>query len=158
MYEVYISKRVLKNIRHMPIPVQRKMVNLIDDLRDKGPIRPEWPNFSKLVSDHYHCHLTYKWAVCWTYRQQGNRIEVIVQAVVKTPRIEIAIRGKIPPKLLAILEEEFGDEMQLHADDDDEMVDVFETAWYTNLKKQITPGMNLKIYRDNYGLTQNQLG
>ena len=52
--------------------------------------------------------------------------------------------------------ERCGDEMQLHADD--EMVDVFETAWYTNLKKQITPGMNLKIYRDNYGLTQNQLG
>ena len=74
MYEVYISKRVLKNIWHMPIPVQRKMVNLIDDLRDKGPIRPEWPNFSKLVSDYYH--LTYKWVVCWTYRQQGNRIEV----------------------------------------------------------------------------------
>ena len=76
MYEVYISKRVLKYIRHMPIPVQRKMVNLIDDLRDKGPIRPEWPNFSKLVSDHYHCHLIYKWVVWWIYRRQGNRIEV----------------------------------------------------------------------------------
>lgn len=53
MYEVYISKRVPKNFRHMPIPVQRKMINLIDDLRDKGPIKPEWPNFGKLVSDHY---------------------------------------------------------------------------------------------------------
>ena len=52
--------------------------------------------------------------------------------------------------------ERCGDEMQLHADD--EMVDVFETAWYTNLKKQITQGMNLKIYRDNYGPAQNQLG
>ncbi len=81
-----------------------------------------------------------------------------MQAVVKTPRIEIAIRGEIPPKLLAILEEEFGDLMQLQAEDDEEMVDVFETDWYTHMKMQITPGKNLKIYRQNHGLTQIQLG
>ena len=76
-----------------------------------------------------------------------------MQAVVKTPSIEIAIRGEIPPRLLTVLEEEFGDQIQFHAEEDDERVDVFETAWYTNVKAAITPGENLKIYRQNHGLT-----
>jgi len=68
MYEVYISNRVLKSIRRLPMPIQRKMVNLIEDLRDKGPIRLNWPSFSKLDSDTYHCHLAYKWAACWSFK------------------------------------------------------------------------------------------
>ena len=81
-----------------------------------------------------------------------------MQAVVKTPRIEIAIRGEIPPRLLTVLEVGFGDQIQFHAEEDDERVDVFETAWYTNVKAKITSGENLKIYRQNHGLTQVQLG
>jgi hypothetical protein len=52
------------------------MVNLIEDLRDKGPVRLDWPNFSKLDSNTYHCHLAYKWAACWSYQSEQKRIEV----------------------------------------------------------------------------------
>jgi|GEM_PF-3331035 len=46
--EILLTKKVLKNIEKMPAPVQKKLVNLIDDLRDRGPLRSEWPNYSKL--------------------------------------------------------------------------------------------------------------
>ena len=81
-----------------------------------------------------------------------------MQAVVKTPRIELQIRGDIPPKLISVLEEEFGDDLRLQEEQDDKIVHVFETEWYHQIKSSMTPGDNLKIYRDNRGWTQAQLG
>ncbi|MBI4641866.1 MAG: helix-turn-helix transcriptional regulator [Candidatus Tectomicrobia bacterium] len=71
---------MLKGIQRMPEPIQKKMANLVEDLRDKGPIRKE------------------------------------------------------------------------------EIVNIFETDWYQEIKSKTTPGDNLRIYRENHGLTQAQLG
>ena len=81
-----------------------------------------------------------------------------MQAVVKTPRIEINIKGEIPDRLISVLEEEYGEQIQLLADNDEEAVNVFETDWYRDIKSKMTPGDNLKIYRENRGLTQAKLG
>jgi len=81
-----------------------------------------------------------------------------MQAVVKTPHIEISVRGAaIPPKLMDVLKEEYGQELSLVDDDGDELVDVFETQWYKGLKEKMTPGTYLRIYRENRGLTQQKL-
>ena len=79
-------------------------------------------------------------------------------AVVKMPYIEINIKGEIPSKLLSVLEKEYGENAQLAEDSDDETVDIFVTDWYREVKSKITPGDNLRIYRQNCGLTQAQLG
>ena len=76
----------------------------------------------------------------------------------KTPHIELKIKGEISAKLISVLEEEFGPELQLDRDKDDEIVNIFETDWYTQIKSKMTPGDNLKIYRENQGWTQTQLG
>ena len=81
-----------------------------------------------------------------------------MQAVVKTPRIEVNIKGEIPPKLISLLEEEFGENLQLAEEDDEERVNIFETDWFQDIKTQTTPGDNLKIYRGNHNLTQAKLG
>ena len=81
-----------------------------------------------------------------------------MQAVVKTPRIELQIQGDIPPKLISVLKEEFGDDLRLEEEQGDEIANVFETEWYRQIKSSMTPGDNLKIYRDNRGWTQAQLG
>ena len=39
MYEITIKKRTLKSIQKMPEPIQRKMANLVEDLRDKGLVK-----------------------------------------------------------------------------------------------------------------------
>ena len=81
-----------------------------------------------------------------------------MQAVVKTPRIEGEIRGEISPKLIAVLEEEFGKELLLTEESDEETVDIFATDWYREIRSKTTPGDTLKIYRENHGLTQARLG
>ena len=81
-----------------------------------------------------------------------------MQAVVKTPRIEINIKGDIPEKLLSLLEEEYGEQIQLLDDSEDETVDIFATEWYRDIKSRMSPGDNLRIYRQNRGWTQAKLG
>jgi len=82
-----------------------------------------------------------------------------MQAVVKTPRIEISVRGAaIPPRLIDVLKEEYGPELSLVEDDGDNLVDAFETQWYKGVKEKMTPGTYLRIYRENKGLTQRELG
>ena len=79
-------------------------------------------------------------------------------AIVKTPRIKIEIRGKISKRLLDVLKEEYGSEVQIIPDDEDEKIDIFETDWYKNVKEKLTPGKNMRIYRQNLGITQKELG
>ena len=76
MYEILVKKKIIKSIKKMPIEIQKKMVNLVEDLRANGPIRSEWPNFSKLGTDRYHCHLSKKWVACWFCEQNSLIIEV----------------------------------------------------------------------------------
>ena len=80
-----------------------------------------------------------------------------MQAVVKTPRIEINIKGEIPDRLLSVLQEEFGNDVRI-SDRADEVVDIFATDWYRDIKAKIRPGDNLKIYRQNHDMTQAELG
>ncbi len=79
-------------------------------------------------------------------------------AVVKTPLIDIHIKGRIPSRLVTVLKKEYGKKVHLTKEADDELLDVFQTDWYKRIKKTLTPGTNLKIYRQNLGLTQAQLG
>lgn len=80
-----------------------------------------------------------------------------MQAVVKMPHIEIHIKGEIPQKILSVLEEEYGHHVEIE-EDDEALVNVFETDWYRDVKSRMTPGKYLKVYRENHGLTQVELG
>jgi len=79
-------------------------------------------------------------------------------AVVKTPHIEIEIKGSISDRLLEVLKEEYGSDVHLVRDEDDEKLDIFETDWYRRTKEELTPGKNMRIYRQNRGITQTELG
>jgi len=76
MYEIIIKKSVLKGIQKMPKNIQYTFESLVEDLKDKGPRRSEWPNFSKLGKNKYHCHLSYKWVACWFHEKKSIIIEV----------------------------------------------------------------------------------
>jgi DNA-binding XRE family transcriptional regulator len=79
-------------------------------------------------------------------------------AVVKTPRIDVRIKGDVPSRLLQILKREYGSDLKLVDDDDIETVDFFQTDFYRETKMLMTPGTYIKIYRENQGWTQEQLG
>ena len=76
MYKVKILKRAIKRIEKMPIRIQKSFKNLLEDLEEKGPIRTDWPNYSKLDENTYHCHLARKWVACWQWEKESIVIEV----------------------------------------------------------------------------------
>ena len=55
MFKVKILKKAVKSIEKMPIRIQKSFKNLLEDLEEQGPIRTDWPNFSKLNENKYHC-------------------------------------------------------------------------------------------------------
>jgi len=79
-------------------------------------------------------------------------------AVVKTPITSIRMRGRIPKRLITVLAEEYGSDLHLSAEADDELVDVFKTDWYRKVKKELTPGTYVKVFRQNKRMTQAELG
>ena len=81
-----------------------------------------------------------------------------MQAVAKTPRIDVRITGEISEKLLKTLADECGNDLVIITDPDEEVVDAQETDWYRKAKAGLTPGETLRIYRQNAGLTQEALG
>jgi len=46
-----------KRVRYLPENVQNLLIALKKDMEANGPIRGDWPNFSALPGNRYHCHL-----------------------------------------------------------------------------------------------------
>jgi DNA-binding XRE family transcriptional regulator len=82
-------------------------------------------------------------------------------AVVKKPRTNTSlfeVKGEIPDNVVEFLEKQFGQDVEIFSARDEELVNVFETDWYQEISVATTPGERLKIYRENLGLTQVELG
>ena len=81
-------------------------------------------------------------------------------AVVKKRRTNkrlFEIRGEIPQNIIEYFKTEFGNSFEI-LNDEDELVDIFETDWFKKISKETTAGESLKIYRQNSGLTQTESG
>ena len=81
-----------------------------------------------------------------------------MQAVVKTPHIDITIRGNIPEKLLSVLKKEYGRKVRIVDDSENTMLRAIDTDWYKKTKASIRPGENMKLYRELHKMTQAELG
>ena len=75
-FEVVMRKKIERDLEKLPENIKAKLVNLVDDLTQKGPVLPSWPNYSKLSNLEYHCHLAYKWVACWRHEKGTIIIEV----------------------------------------------------------------------------------
>jgi len=64
MYIIVIKKQTEKSFVKMPGYIQDTFLELIGDLKIKGPVQPGWLNYSKLTENEYHCHLSRKWVAC----------------------------------------------------------------------------------------------
>lgn len=75
---------------------------------------------------------------------------------VKTPHTEIDIKGEISDKIINVLKNEFGNDVEIS--DDDELIDVTQTEWFIETIKGMIPGDFLRIDRENAGISQTELG
>ena len=78
-WHVRLSKKTVKNLALLPQRVKDTLDLLIADIEDKGPVRGDWPNYSKLDSKRHHCHLrkgrpTY--VAVWIETEIGAHVEV----------------------------------------------------------------------------------
>jgi antitoxin component HigA of HigAB toxin-antitoxin module len=81
-------------------------------------------------------------------------------AVVKKPRTNLPmfeVKGNIPSKVIKYLHQVYGQNIEL-VDEDEERVKIVETDWYRKIKSATTPADTVRIYRENLGLTQAELG
>lgn len=85
-------------------------------------------------------------------------------AVVKVPRTkrnELEIRGDIPDWLITRLKKEYGPNLIIKENstsDESDFIEIFKTDWFSAIDSQIGVGDNLRIYRENAGLSQEELG
>jgi mRNA-degrading endonuclease RelE of RelBE toxin-antitoxin system len=80
MWTVKIHARVKRTLEKLPMPVQKAFEQLTFDLRAKGPVAGNWPNYGKLGDNQHHCHLkkgrpTYV-SVWWEIKDADQTIEV----------------------------------------------------------------------------------
>ncbi len=81
----------------------------------------------------------------------------IVHVVVSTQgtRGSLDLSGVTAAETLSALRKAFADHI---VDDDNESVDITETAFYRSMKKHMTPGKYLRVYREREGWSQSELG
>ncbi len=80
-------------------------------------------------------------------------------AVVKKPHTNIMlfeVKGNIPSQVLNYLQQQFGKDIEI-IEDEEEFINIFETDWYKQINSALTPGDAIKVYRENYGLSQTEL-
>lgn len=75
-YQVRLTRRAAKNIYKIPRPIRKKLKRLIEEMELKGPVRGDWPNYSKLAPLIHHCHLAPRWVACWREIKDVMIIEV----------------------------------------------------------------------------------
>jgi len=75
-YEIRITKKVQKNLHKLPKNIRQRFIALAEQLRERGPVAHDWPNYGKLGDGKYHCHLAYSYSACWTHEKETITIEV----------------------------------------------------------------------------------
>jgi len=78
-----------------------------------------------------------------------------MQVVVKKPHIRV--EGDITGNLMEYLQREFND-IEIIRDEDDELVEICKSDWHRSIRPTISPGENVRTYRELHNLTQKELG
>jgi len=154
MYTLTIQKKALKDIKKAPPRIQRKFEILVEDLETSGPVQEHWPNYSMLGKVTYHCHLGYHWVACWRHEKESIVIEVLMRVHAKTPHIDVQITGTGADVLVEMLKKTIKD---LKVSTDDETIPVNSDPWFQQLRNSRTSGEVLWCYRDNAGITLDEL-
>lgn len=56
-WTVNYSRKAAKQQSELPKRVQVMLDSLIQEIKQQGPVRGTWSNYSKLSDDCHHCHL-----------------------------------------------------------------------------------------------------
>ena len=143
-WRVQVKKKVAKNFLKLPKAVQQALEALAADIRESGPIRGDWPNYSKLSDGSHHCHLSYSYVAVWTVIDDKIRIVEVTY---------VGSRENAPyEKARAI--ETLLKETPTHKDT--ELVDIGEIFPHLNDPEKM-PAITFRGIRAKTGLTQKEV-
>lgn len=76
-WHVNLTRKAWKQKDRLPKTVKEQLILLIRDIEEYGPVRGNWPNYSKLEPGRHHCHLkkgkpTY--VAVWEERDRAIRL------------------------------------------------------------------------------------
>ncbi|GAB6907253.1 conserved hypothetical protein [Desulfosarcina cetonica] len=57
LWQVVLSKKAVKQTKTLPKVVRENLYALIRQIEIYGPVRGDWPNYSKLSPGRHHCHI-----------------------------------------------------------------------------------------------------
>jgi len=84
-WTVVFTNKSRKQKEKLPLRVRELLFQLVQEIEAAGPVRGDWPNYSKLSDNEHHCHLkkgnpTYV-AVWREVRGQISLVEVIYAGI-----------------------------------------------------------------------------
>lgn len=56
-WEVTLSRQAGKQVSRLPLNVRQRLYYLLSEIEQGGPVRGNWPNYSKLNENVHHCHI-----------------------------------------------------------------------------------------------------
>lgn len=74
-WNVSFTTKAGKQAQKLPKRERDLIALLVREMQLFGPVRSDWKNYSKLGVGTYHCHLSYRWVVCW--RVEGKQLKLI---------------------------------------------------------------------------------
>lgn len=82
-WHVRLSKKADKGLAKLPKIVRINLTALMKQIEAQGPVRGDWPNYSKLGPNRHHCHLkkgqpTY--VAVWEEFETGIRVVEVTYA------------------------------------------------------------------------------
>jgi mRNA-degrading endonuclease RelE of RelBE toxin-antitoxin system len=57
VWKVEFTSRTRKQKEKLPKKVREVLFQLVREIEATGPVRGDWPNYSKLSAAEHHCHL-----------------------------------------------------------------------------------------------------
>ncbi len=78
-----LTKQAERQAAKLPVRIRELLFQLLREIESSGPVRENWPNYSKLGDGKHHCHLkkgTPTYVAVWVEREDGIRLVEVVYA------------------------------------------------------------------------------
>ena len=78
-WKVKLSGKAEKQAVKLPHKVLDSLIALMSNIREAGPVRGNWPNYSKLTGNRHHCHLKQgkpTFVAVWTEDKKTITVEI----------------------------------------------------------------------------------
>ena len=69
------TSKTQKMLKKLPAKIREMFQQLAIDIEAAGPVRGDWPNYSKLADGSHHCHLNYSYVAVW--RVVANEVKFV---------------------------------------------------------------------------------